>query len=311
MRVEELRAGAAALVRRLTEALTGVYGPPQSRLERAIVRHGVAGENAEMLRALARYRADLFGAATPAADITNRFVLLAQRQALADAAALVATVAGQQVIAADVAVANAAAGPLRELLEARAVENGDRVARTLAEGIARGQAPDRTARQMRQAAGGALRNAQLIARTETLRAHRTATLATYQTNPVVEQWRWSSRLIPDRTCAACWARHGQIFPITTPMGSHPACLCVPEPVVDGLAPLASGETRLRRLPVADQRQVLGPSRWQAWHDGAFPLSEVAVATRSQLWGPGLRTRSLTELVGAAEASRLIAATRAA
>src|SRR5690606_38014624 len=81
--------------------------------------------------------------------------------------------------------------PLRRLLDELGPDASRAARDTLVNGVILGQGPRQIAREMRQALGGNLVRALRIARTETIRPYRTATLRSYAANSdVVRGWRW-------------------------------------------------------------------------------------------------------------------------
>lgn len=93
-----------------------------------------------------------------------------------------------------------------------------------------GQGARSVARALRDALGVSLTRALTIARTEVLRAYRTATIASYKENRhIVKGWRWMATL-DGRTCASCYAMHGQVFyfdgdPESKEFATHQNCRC--------------------------------------------------------------------------------------
>jgi hypothetical protein len=119
-----------------------------------------------------------------------------------------------------------------------------------------------------------------------MRAYRISTQENFQANAdVVGQWRWMASLSYD-TCAACLSLHGELFPLSQEMDSHPNCRCVPLPVVAG-APLEkwqSGEEWLRSQPEDIQRKALGPSKFEAWKKGEISLADLRGHSHNEVWG---------------------------
>jgi hypothetical protein len=60
-------------------------------------------------------------------------------------------------------------------------------------------------------------------------------------------------------------------------------------------PVTRGADVFARLSPADQRKILGPGKFDLYKSGKLKLSDLPVKTRSD-FGPGLRTKSLKELV---------------
>ena len=190
--------------------------------------------------------------------------------------------------------------PLRELFEALGPDIAPRITATLAKGVALGHGPRVTAREMRRDYGMGLTRALTIARTETLRAYREATHATYEANDdILDGWIWMAA-ISARSCAACIAMHGSVHPFSEKLRSHPNCRCVAAPRLKGAAnPIAPGAERFAAMSEVDQRRVLGPGRYEAWMDGRItlaPTGETSIVgrRRSRQWGPTRYARPLAE-----------------
>lgn len=179
----------------------------------------------------------------------------------------------------------------------------------LAYGVAAGRPVREIARQVRDAARIPLTRALSISRNEVVGSYRDASLASMRSSQVVRGWIWFAQ--PDaRTCAVCWAQHGSEHPDDEPMGSHPQCRCAMLPrtvswaelgytgIPDRRPGITAGPTLFARLARADQLEVLGPGKFDAYKAGALGLEDLVRPTQSGRWGPGLREASLRELVPA-------------
>lgn len=166
-------------------------------------------------------------------------------------------------------------------------------------GVIRGKNPRAIARDVQRITGEPLSRALTIARTETLRAYRETSRATYLANrDVTSGWVWVSAL-DRRGCAACWAQHGTEHELTEPFAGHPNCRCAMAPIIDGWTPpLVPGVAEFEKLSDADKRTILGPSKFRAYQDDAIGLKDLAAHTHSPVWGTGLKEESLIGLLGA-------------
>lgn len=187
--------------------------------------------------------------------------------------------------------------PLKKLF-ANMGGNAVAVARqTFAAGMAVGDHPRVIGRALkRELQDQTLRRTVLIARTESLRAYRTAQSQNYAKNSdvVVAMRVVSAR--DARTCFMCIARDGEIMEPGDVFGSHPGCRCTLEPVVKYLdRPRIDGESWFAEQPESYQREALGPSRFKLWSSGDATLTDFTKKTQSSEWGPGVRPRTLTEL----------------
>lgn len=173
--------------------------------------------------------------------------------------------------------------------------------RELVRGMLVGANPRESARRMlirtEQRFNGGLSRALTIARTETMDAYRTASqLSESLHSDVVLGWTWVADLGP-RTCIACWSKHGQEFPpsVPGPLG-HQNCRCVRVPktrtwkslgldIDEPRSILPDGEAVFSALPAQEKLTILGPSRYNAWKRGDFPMSQWAVKRETPEWRP--------------------------
>jgi SPP1 gp7 family putative phage head morphogenesis protein len=180
--------------------------------------------------------------------------------------------------------------PLHSLFRNLPNEGLAKIQQALIEGIATGQGPRVVARKMREAFGGNLDRALRVARTEQIRAYREATRETYQRNAdVITGWQWLSAR-QTRTCPVCWAMDGQIFPLDTPMESHVNCRCTSAPVIDTAPLQKTGEQLFANLSEADQKQILGIAKFEAYKSGQITLRDLVDYRKDRRWG-GQRTEA--------------------
>lgn len=196
--------------------------------------------------------------------------------------------------------------PLTALLSAFGEDARDAATAALMNGLARGVNPRQVATEMRAAVGGSMVRATQIARTEMLRAYRTAHIASYAANSdVVTGWIWQAAR-STRTCVVCWAMDGTEHPVLEAFASHVACRCTPRPKVKTWAELGYPDVQERpvdpvgaavfaMLPVADQQAILGPGKYARYVSGKMQLGDLVARTRSAAWGNGRRERTLAEL----------------
>lgn len=170
------------------------------------------------------------------------------------------------------------------------------IGRALRTAIGRNLPARQVVSETRQAANEVPVRALATSRANVHEAAREATLATYRLHPeALSGWRWRSARTA-RTCAICWSRDGQIFPLSRGFASHPGCRCVCEPLSRGATPIGeTGPEAFARLSPDTQRAILGPGKHNLYLDGMLTLDMLPVATQSARYGPGLRERSLREL----------------
>jgi SPP1 gp7 family putative phage head morphogenesis protein len=170
------------------------------------------------------------------------------------------------------------------------------VGNALASGLAQGKNPRAVATMMREALGGNLTRALTISRTETLRSYREASREVYLANTdVLMGQQWISAL-DRRSCPACIALHGKVFPLDEVMAAHPNCRCTTAPAprsprelglgdVPGVPPIEDGVAWFRRQDEATQRQILGPSKYGLFRSREITLPDLVRRRESPVWGP--------------------------
>lgn len=175
--------------------------------------------------------------------------------------------------------------------------------RSLVRGLAAGDNPRSTAvRMFRETEGtfnGGLTRALTIARTETLDAMREAARLSDAANADVltGTWTWTASMSP-RTCPACWAMHGSIFPQSEPgPEGHPNCRCARVPRTKTWAELGfegieeppsllpDAEAVFGSLSAEEQRGILGRRRFEAWQAGEYPMDAWARKVDNPDWRP--------------------------
>lgn len=183
---------------------------------------------------------------------------------------------------------------------AQAVQDG------LVQGLALGQNPRVIARAIRDDLGAGLSKAMTWARTETLRAYRSATLATYRENDdMVKGWMWRSAR-NERTCAMCWAMDGTLLELEEDLDDHPNGRCFAVPVMktwremgfdidETVKPKETGLEAFEKLSNAEKAKVLGRSKMAAYQDGRFTLNDLVGRRLDPRWGSMRYERSLREI----------------
>jgi SPP1 gp7 family putative phage head morphogenesis protein len=204
--------------------------------------------------------------------------------------------------------------PLHKLLMSISASGAQAAEDALVQGMLLGRNPREVAQDLRKVLGTTLSRALTIARTETLRAHREATRASYQANAdIVKGWVWHAAL-DARTCIACWVMHGTRHSINEILDDHPngRCAMVPETyswaeigarfgldlsdIPDTNPDIEPGILLFERLSPDEQRAILGPARYEAWINGKFVLTDIVGRAYSREWGSHRYAKSLAELL---------------
>lgn len=203
--------------------------------------------------------------------------------------------------------ASAGGSPLEELFSSLGPQAGSAIRSALIASVATGIPTKQMARYVANALGGNFARALTISRTETMRAYRLGHRAAYQKNPIVTGWTWHSRLDPS-TCAGCFTAHGTVHPQAELMESHPNCRCIPIPrtpsweelgfsgLPDTRPPIEDAEAAFKRLALADQRRILGPSIHRLFESGSVPWGALGRTTDAGRWGKNRIPTPLHELL---------------
>lgn len=185
--------------------------------------------------------------------------------------------------------------PVARLLSSYGKEAGRLATTILLRGLGKGENPRKVARELHVRMQMPLRRAQMVARTELLRAYRSASLAIYRKNDdVVRGWIWLSAA-NERTCPVCWAMHGTFHPLSERFASHVACRCTQVPAVRGAPPIMQGSELFSELGEDAQKSVLGPTKYQAYREGRLALPDLVAKGRNATWGNYRREKTLKEL----------------
>jgi len=200
--------------------------------------------------------------------------------------------------------------PLSRLLAEFGEEAAKRIGDGLLHGLAAGYSPRKVARELQQQAGLSLTRALRISRTEMIRAHRMANLATYRANEhVVRGWRWHAQM-DERTCMSCVAMHGTLHSLDETLDDHPngRCAAIPETVSfrdlgidlddpDPVVKEGDGERWFMQQPEDVQRRMMGEDKWRAWKEGKFTFPELSKVHDDPEWGRMFTEASLRDLLG--------------
>lgn len=186
--------------------------------------------------------------------------------------------------------------PLASLLRASWPLAAQGMTDALVNGVALGLNPRDVARRMAEGTTGSLDRMMTIARTEQLRAYRTASLDNYRASGVVESYvRLSAR--DARVCAGCLAADGEEYELEVEFAAHPNCRCTLVPKVRNV-PLTfqRGRDWFAQQPETTQRAILGPGRYDLWASGQVSFAQFAATRPNATWGDAIVTATLGELV---------------
>ncbi len=201
--------------------------------------------------------------------------------------------------------------PLGTLLSTFGPDARAATSEALTTALVRGQSPRIAAKALEAAVEGLGRNRALrLARSSMLDAYRDSTLAAYRQNDVITAYKRIAAHGP-RTCLACLALDGKIYPLGQDFGRHASCRCALTPVVRSWAELGypgipdvpqpeTGPDWFDRQPEATQRQMIPVGAWEPFQRGEIALSDFVEEGRNQ-WGPFTVQRPLRDVLRGIEA----------
>ena len=194
--------------------------------------------------------------------------------------------------------------PLSELMRDVSRDALKAAKKELVEGLAAGENPRKVARRIFLGSNKIgepvilpAERALRIARTETLRSYRVATIENYRANAsIIKGWRWLCARGP-RTCIACIAMDGTEHDLSEMMSSHVCCRCTEVPIlIFGDEPQSPIEDWLRGRTQEENLKSFGSrARLEAWRSGGVPLSAMATKTTDPKWGDGVKITPLYKL----------------
>jgi SPP1 gp7 family putative phage head morphogenesis protein len=180
--------------------------------------------------------------------------------------------------------------------------------------IAQGQSPAFIARYLRRAASLPYARAMTFVRTASAYAANEATAADQAANArLLQGWMWSAAK-DTRTCAACLARDGEIFPVGQVLNDHHAGRCVSIPVTRGadwVGQYERGRDWYAGLPGADQARLVGRGTRDLLASGGTSWEAIPQDYHNPTMGLMSRRRPLYALQQIGAAARWLTTPRAA
>ena len=187
--------------------------------------------------------------------------------------------------------------PITELLAESYPKTADAIAQRLIDGMALGKNPEVVAREATRAGLGIpLDRAFLIARTEELRAYRTASQMQY-TSAGITQYRRMATL-DGATCIGCLAADGELMDNAEVFDAHPACRCTSIPIVEEatLPEWQSSEDWFNGQDAETQASIMGRGRLDAYESGTASWSDMWTRVDDPVWGGSIVPTNVSALV---------------
>jgi SPP1 gp7 family putative phage head morphogenesis protein len=185
--------------------------------------------------------------------------------------------------------------PLNKSFRRYGHEKAELLKQVLLDGLAQGRGLRVIGREAAAVLARPRWEAERLARTELLRSYRESSRAIYQESGIVTGWQWLSAK-STRTCLACLALDGQVFPLNKPMPAHPNCRCAVVPLVQGatLPQRQTGKQWFAAQSAAVKREMLGSAAYSVFQSGEITLADFVGLRRSREWGEMRYQRSLQE-----------------
>jgi len=176
-----------------------------------------------------------------------------------------------------------------------AVEN---VVNAIIEGVKAGKNPRVIASLIQDAFGGGLTDSLRMMRTLQLYSYREAARANYlETNGIVTGWVWFAELDSD-VCLSCVAQHGTVHPLEETLNDHHNGRCAPLPYIPefGNPVEQTGEDWFKSLSPAQQANMMGQSKYDAWKSGQFSFDKLSREVENDVYGKMRSETPLKDLV---------------
>lgn len=185
--------------------------------------------------------------------------------------------------------------PLDKLFKSISPNHYDELTNSLMTGLSMGMPMTEIAGLMMNVVDITYKRALLISRTEVNRAHRSATLRTYQQYEIPYYRRIASR---GHACFACMMLDGMLYTSKEALDDHPNGACQMVPVLDPDSKSTDwehGKERFEKMSEAEQRKIMGNNYFDAWKRGDFTLDQMVVVRQNPVWGGSPGVRPLKEL----------------
>jgi hypothetical protein len=177
--------------------------------------------------------------------------------------------------------------PLNDWLDEFVSDSVQVVKDTLIDGVARGIGPEALGRALAKATDLPLHRAMTLSRTETMRAFRSASLASFEANSDIIAGYERHAFLSASSCLSCIATSGQFYPLGVPFSEHPRGRCVPIPVLKNsplLGHIETGEEWFNKQPEKFRRESFPVGLRGDYDAGRVTLGDMAHLHTNDVWG---------------------------
>lgn len=137
-----------------------------------------------------------------------------------------------------------------------------------------------------------------VARTETNRVRRSATLSIFRENSdIISGWEWCSAK-SSRACALCLAMDGREFPLDEPFPQHVSCRCSMISIIIGLKrrPRTIGKDWFEEQPNAVKEEILGTDAFAVYQDKNLTLDDFVAFRNDKRFGKSVTRKPLAKVL---------------
>lgn len=173
-----------------------------------------------------------------------------------------------------------------------------KVVQAIIDGVGSGFNPRKIASLIQDAFGGGLTDALRNVRTVQIYSYRESARANYlSSDGIVTGWVWFAELDVN-TCMSCVAQHGTIYPLEETLNDHYNGRCAALPYIPEFGnPIEqTGQAWFDGLPEAQQRDMMGAGKFEAYNAGEFEFSQLSKEQENDVYGKMRTETPLKDLV---------------
>jgi SPP1 gp7 family putative phage head morphogenesis protein len=191
--------------------------------------------------------------------------------------------------------------PLSRKYGLMGLEAKQRARQAMFSGVAAGKNPREMVGDVAQSLQATRTDAEVIARTTVISAHRDAGIEAYRLSGIVKQYERLATLSP-RTCPVCLALDHRRFDISEPFWRHPQCRCTHTAVLEDSEvdlvgePTEPGSKWFERQDKLTRERMLGPTKNKLYESGVITLDDLVEVINDPDYGPTIRERSIRSLI---------------
>ena len=182
--------------------------------------------------------------------------------------------------------------PMREWLRELGSDTAERVEQAIERAVTEKVNVGELAEELTKEVDMSQRRALMVTRESSFGVQRRANDQVYKANASRLSGKMRDERLDAKTCRACLALHGTIYPVDAQMPGHVGCRRIEVPILRSgrgvQAPDENAVEYLESLPEDQQRMVLGSQDGvEAWKSGEVELDDFSEVYETE-WGPQTR-----------------------